>query len=1751
MGYLALVYVYNHFAQLMNDLERNDMHFPIVTINTKFFLNSLQSEWLKYVTQVRLAKRLTVDTFDDLFDYIQQFEKLVHVSRAKKLEKTHNHLALVAHTGSSSRNTSSYYVTHPMSVVDYEDEYQQDDVYTNSEDPLASAMLLLALAITQNFSTPTNNRLHTSSNTRNQAIIQGDRVNIQSRNSGNAGRNNRRAYVQEEIIEGSNVPNETGNVQRTLRSLQETLQLFNATTVVEKVIMLGIVQSQEFGTRNTSWNKYASRMEEIEELSANICLLARIQPVDNTSDAGPSYDYAFISEVQSSSNNENEEQMYPTHTKIINSTIGDDQIDSDIIFDSPNRNVNSGSIEKDTHVPDLCALEQLARNAYQEAEKQQIFAQKVQKQNTTLTSQLELYKERVRVLENINGDNNYLNEFLEADKRAKHFSQQAQSQFVRDRDIIRDLEKQRDKLDLDVKDYKRQNEELQKTHSILKRQMSENEDKYHDTVLDLEAKLKKNVDLILKLGNSLQGMFMLGPKPLSVYDQQLKHGLGYPNPYTLKQAISQCPKLYLASSLGNSEISLHVRDTEDTLDEASKSQQKNSNATPSIPASMPSESPLIIELDKIKNCFQRLSELIQKNCKRASIFYTSPEEIQLNDFCQDQLKPIVNELQFYFEFFKTLFQRDIKEMKDVFESTESELCELEKQNDFLKDQLLEVSLKHEVELSVLLNHECVDNSLHAEIEQLKKKSIEIQEGLQARIKILEKDVQRCEKQSVDFELKLQHEKEKHKWDSNLKNKNTNPLDYSWISKMEKLEDENVSLDFTVQSLIKERDNVKLEYQKLFNSIKKTRSQTQTEMDELIAHVSEKTYAYGAIRAENQNLLFTISELKTRLANVEKGITDASSVRRPINRDSYVKNSVLANSKKPAKKVAVYVRKNKQIDITSENVISNKENVIDVDVANAPKAKTLLYVFLRLWKAILSTPQSYSSGPSTPTNYSLGSSRNVECSNCKHLRGKISVLKATMKMHMHPEQHTVNSAALFHEVLNEMEKLDLEEGCERRYHLLKENFELTLRDAKVYTFHMNHIVATRVWSISFVEFILAPNNSSICYLNSVHQEATILELIGDKLMAMSALEWGKCLSLQRGPSFYLGRFHVAISRIYRKAQDINEAKKELRQAEELCRCVSCKSCQLLLKLEIRKESAKQKRKFVSLSSLPSSESPMTLSMLFELVKRTEIKVVHATHIAELIYIISWVACTKGKSDGDFSIPSETLIATLKHALILSSETPELLKKVAQLLAIMYLPGYFNEPPLSISTNSLTQCHWACFFHELTIGCGVDYLFSLRLSKVYGDDCDQDDNLYRPGELWKAPWGMDMIVDTILPDFKWIVKEFEDGISAVSHLLSHMEGWFGQHEDILSGEPMDDQKNQKINKSGRFTRIEVALGKHEGIGKTIYTSVSSIFYTYQKCYKSQRKAVRDYASYSTLDPFDAYYVINPTGITYGEYCLSEWLKNEFRLEGTCHKPVMKEILEILKTHNLFIYVGHGDGLQHIPIDALAKLDKCASAILMGCYSGLLELEGPYIPKGAPIDYVLAGSPIVVGNLWVVRQTWALEFTKKLLKTFEGELEDEAGIVACLDLARKTYNNLMYRAGTICYGINIFIWRARLDRLPTRSNLANRGVVLDSLLCPICGSVPEDASHFLFQCGLSKLVFRKICRWWDLVPNDMSSFSDWDVWFSGIRLPCKLKLILEGVFYVAWWHIWRFRNQSIFAETPPRRSVLFDDIVSRAFD
>nr|GEU59636.1 RNA-directed DNA polymerase, eukaryota [Tanacetum cinerariifolium] len=122
-----------------------------------------------------------------------------------------------------------------------------------------------------------------------------------------------------------------------------------------------------------------------------------------------------------------------------------------------------------------------------------------------------------------------------------------------------------------------------------------------------------------------------------------------------------------------------------------------------------------------------------------------------------------------------------------------------------------------------------------------------------------------------------------------------------------------------------------------------------------------------------------------------------------------------------------------------------------------------------------------------------------------------------------------------------------------------------------------------------------------------------------------------------------------------------------------------------------------------------------------------------------------------------------------------------------------------------------------------------------------------------------------------------------------------------------------------------------------------------------------------------------------------------------------------------------------------------------------------------------------------------------------------------------------------------INIFGWRARRDCLPTRANLIRRGVHLESATCSICDLYVEDTHHIMFQCSLAQSVFRRICRWWELDWQNWSSFSNWDERFSSIRLDPNNKKLLEGVFYVACWSIWAFRNRLLFGDKAPASQKL----------
>ncbi|GJS52232.1 hypothetical protein Tco_0625594 [Tanacetum coccineum] len=123
----SLESLYERLTTLVNITHRNDVRPILVSINTKF-LNYLQPEWSKYVTMVRHNQSGSIASYDQLYDSLVQFKPHVLASKAKKAAKNHDPLALITKSNASSSNSSSspqpYYVTHPSSIVDYEDEYQ-------------------------------------------------------------------------------------------------------------------------------------------------------------------------------------------------------------------------------------------------------------------------------------------------------------------------------------------------------------------------------------------------------------------------------------------------------------------------------------------------------------------------------------------------------------------------------------------------------------------------------------------------------------------------------------------------------------------------------------------------------------------------------------------------------------------------------------------------------------------------------------------------------------------------------------------------------------------------------------------------------------------------------------------------------------------------------------------------------------------------------------------------------------------------------------------------------------------------------------------------------------------------------------------------------------------------------------------------------------------------------------------------------------------------------------------------------------------------------------------------------------------------------------------------------------------------------------------------------------------------------------------------------------------------------------------
>ncbi|KAK3848301.1 MAG: peptidase family C50-domain-containing protein [Linnemannia gamsii] len=159
-----------------------------------------------------------------------------------------------------------------------------------------------------------------------------------------------------------------------------------------------------------------------------------------------------------------------------------------------------------------------------------------------------------------------------------------------------------------------------------------------------------------------------------------------------------------------------------------------------------------------------------------------------------------------------------------------------------------------------------------------------------------------------------------------------------------------------------------------------------------------------------------------------------------------------------------------------------------------------------------------------------------------------------------------------------------------------------------------------------------------------------------------------------------------------------------------------------------------------------------------------------------------------------------------------------------------------------------------------------------------------------------------------------------------------------------------------------------------------------------------------------------------------------------------PLDLECIQGLSKNELYIYFGHSGGEQYIKPTQIRKLGHCAVSILLGCSSGLLRGSGEFDPTGNAMNYMLAGCPTVVANLWDVTDRDLDRFSKALftlwgLDNISGDMMDSnmmsypqphvsvqrprLSIVEAVKEAREECRlKYLVGAATVVYGIPCFL-------------------------------------------------------------------------------------------------------------------------------
>ena len=110
-----------------------------------------------------------------------------------------------------------------------------------------------------------------------------------------------------------------------------------------------------------------------------------------------------------------------------------------------------------------------------------------------------------------------------------------------------------------------------------------------------------------------------------------------------------------------------------------------------------------------------------------------------------------------------------------------------------------------------------------------------------------------------------------------------------------------------------------------------------------------------------------------------------------------------------------------------------------------------------------------------------------------------------------------------------------------------------------------------------------------------------------------------------------------------------------------------------------------------------------------------------------------------------------------------------------------------------------------------------------------------------------------------------------------------------------------------------------------------------------------------------------------------------------------------------------------------------------------------------------------------------------------------------------------------------VNIFVWRALLDRLLFLKKIDTRKFDIPTVLCSLCEDVPECLDHILIACPKVYLIWHKCLSWWAVkFPNGEMDFMNVINGSLCQHIPSHHHKVFQGVCFVTMWVVWMWRNK-----------------------